>query len=84
MLLDSQEVSALIKKVGCYNPVAVPFVPISRWHGDNMLQTSTIYWYKRRAVEHKEGKAIGTTLLKAVDSNILPTRPTDKPLRLLI
>merc|ERR1739848_376100 len=33
-----KEVSGFIKKVG-YNPVAVPFVPISGWHGANMLTT---------------------------------------------
>merc|ERR1712176_524340 len=76
------EVSGFIKKVG-YNPVAVPFVPISGWHGDNMLQTSTnMSWYKGWNVERKEGKASGTTLLEALDSIIPPTRPTDKPLRL--
>ena len=41
-----KEVSGFIKKVG-YNPAAVPFVPISGWHGDNMLQTSpNMGWYK--------------------------------------
>merc|ERR1719328_93212 len=41
-----KEVSGFIKKVG-YNPAAVPFVPISGWHGDNMLQTSSnMSWYK--------------------------------------
>merc|ERR1712136_302505 len=29
-----------IKKIG-YNPVSVPFVPISGWHGDNMLEASS-------------------------------------------
>merc|ERR1712029_1328691 len=77
-----KEVSGFIKKVG-YNPVAVPFVPISGWHGDNMLQTSTnMSWYKGWNVERKEGKASGTTLLEALDAIIPPTRPTDKPLRL--
>merc|ERR1739847_43112 len=77
-----KEVSGFIKKVG-YNPVAVPFVPISGWHGDNMLQTSTnMSWYKGWNVERKEGKASGTTLLEALDSVIPPARPTDKPLRL--
>ena len=76
------EVSGFIKKVG-YNPVAVPFVPISAWHGDNMLQTSiNMSWYKGWNVERKEGKASGTTLLEALDSIIPPQRPTDKPLRL--
>merc|ERR1719373_338259 len=77
-----KEVSGFIKKVG-YNPVAVPFVPISGWHGDNMLTTSSnMSWYKGWNVERKEGKASGTTLLEALDSIIPPTRPTDKPLRL--
>merc|ERR1711881_766465 len=41
-----KEVSGFIKKVG-YNPVAVPFVPISGWHGDNMFETSTnMSWFK--------------------------------------
>ena len=55
-----KEVAGFIKKVGfsrCigftyilqvgYNPAAVAFVPISGWHGDNMIQTSTnMSWYK--------------------------------------
>ena len=39
-------------------------------------------WYKGWAVERKEGKASGMTLLEALDSVIPPARPTDKPLRL--
>merc|ERR1712055_915721 len=77
-----KEVSGFIKKVG-YNPAAVPFVPISGWHGDNMLETSTnMDWFKGWKVERKEGNASGTTLLEALDSIIPPQRPTDKPLRL--
>merc|ERR1711993_213283 len=77
-----KEVSGFIKKVG-YNPAAVAFVPISGWHGDNMLETSTnMDWFKGWAVERKEGKASGTTLLECLDSIIPPQRPTDKPLRL--
>merc|ERR1712033_67167 len=77
-----KEVSGFIKKVG-YNPAGVAFVPISGWHGDNMLQTSSnMSWYKGWNVERKEGKASGTTLLEALDSIIPPARPTDKPLRL--
>jgi len=78
----SKEVAGFIKKVG-YNPAGVAFVPISGWHGDNMLQTSTnMSWYKGWNIERKEGKASGTTLLDALDAIIPPTRPTDKPLRL--
>merc|ERR1711944_261247 len=77
-----KEVSGFIKKVG-YNPAAVPFVPISGWHGDNMLETSkNMTWYKGWSIERKEGKASGTTLLDALDAIIPPQRPTDKPLRL--
>lgn len=78
----SKEVAGFIKKVG-YNPAAVPFVPISGWHGDNMLVTSpNMTWYKGWSIERKEGKATGTTLLEALDSIVPPSRPTDKPLRL--
>ena len=34
-----KETSNFIKKVG-YNPKSVPFVPISGWHGDNMIEES--------------------------------------------
>ena len=37
-----KETSQFIKKVG-YNPKAVAFVPISGWHGDNMLEESAKY-----------------------------------------
>merc|ERR1719361_1856193 len=62
----SKEVSGFIKKVG-YNPAAVPFVPISGWHGDNMINASQkMSWYKGWNVERKEGKASGMTLLQDV------------------
>uniref|UniRef100_A0A4W6DS29 Elongation factor 1-alpha n=1 Tax=Lates calcarifer TaxID=8187 RepID=A0A4W6DS29_LATCA len=35
----TKEVSTYIKKIG-YNPATVAFVPISGWHGDNMLEAS--------------------------------------------
>ena len=48
-----------------------------------MLQTSAnMSGYKGWAVERKEGKVNGTTLLETLDSIVLPSRPTDKPLRL--
>merc|ERR1712131_128572 len=77
-----KEVQGFIKKVG-YNPAAVPFVPSSGWHGDNMLETSkNMSWYKGWKIERKEGNASGTTLLDALDAIIPPQRPSDKPLRL--
>merc|ERR1712117_112267 len=78
-----KEVSGFIKKVG-YNPAAVAFVPISGWHGDNMIEATTnMSWYKGWEKETKEaGKQSGKTLFEALDSIIPPTRPSDKPLRL--
>jgi len=64
------EVSNFLKKIG-YNPEKIPFVPISGWLGDNMLEKSTnLTWYK------------GPTLLEALDAVEPPKRPSDKPLRL--
>ncbi|XP_014690838.3 elongation factor 1-alpha, oocyte form-like [Equus asinus] len=78
----TKEVSAYIKKIG-YNPATVAFVPISGWHGDNMLEPSTnMPWFKGWKVERKEGNATGVTLLEALDSILPPTRPVNKPLRL--
>ena len=49
----------------------VPFVPISGFQGDNMIDRSTnLPWYK------------GPTLLEALDNLEPPKRPSDKPLRL--
>eukprot|EP00640_Fibrocapsa_japonica_P001839 CAMPEP_0113942992 /NCGR_PEP_ID=MMETSP1339-20121228/15079_1 /TAXON_ID=94617 /ORGANISM="Fibrocapsa japonica" /LENGTH=446 /DNA_ID=CAMNT_0000947711 /DNA_START=70 /DNA_END=1410 /DNA_ORIENTATION=+ /assembly_acc=CAM_ASM_000762 len=64
------EVSAYLKKVG-YKPPKIPFVPISGWVGDNMIEKSTnMPWYK------------GPYLLEALDNVNPPKRPSDKPLRL--
>ncbi len=64
-----REVSGYLKKVG-YNPKNIPFVPISGFHGDNMVdRTDKMPWYK------------GPTLLEALDDIKPPKRPMDKPLR---
>ncbi|ODV81145.1 elongation factor 1-alpha [Suhomyces tanzawaensis NRRL Y-17324] len=77
-----KETSNFVKKVG-YNPKTVPFVPISGWNGDNMIEASTnCPWYKGWEKETKAGKSSGKTLLEAIDAIEPPTRPTDKPLRL--
>ncbi|KAJ8936499.1 hypothetical protein NQ314_012363 [Rhamnusium bicolor] len=77
-----KEVSSYIKKIG-YNPAAVAFVPISGWHGDNMLEPSSkMPWFKGWNVERKEGKADGKCLIEALDAILPPSRPTEKPLRL--
>merc|ERR1711890_136735 len=60
-----------------------PFVPISGWHGDNMIEATTnMPWYKGWKKETKPGEVTGKTLLDAIDAIEPPTRPTDKPLRL--
>jgi len=64
------EVSSYLKKVG-YDPTKVPFIPISGWNGDNMLEKSpNLPWYK------------GPTLLEALDMVVEPKRPVEKPLRI--
>jgi len=78
----SKEVAGYIKKIG-YNPAAVAFVPISGWHGDNMLEESEkTKWFKGWKTETKAGKGAGVTLLAALDNIAAPSRPTDKALRL--
>lgn len=81
-----KEVSGFIKKVG-YQPASVPFVPISGWHGDNMLEPSDkMKWYKgwtcERTVDKKAQNTTGKTLLDALDNILPPQRPTTLPLRL--
>jgi len=77
-----KEVSSYIKKVG-YQPKQVAFVPISGWHGDNMLEVSDkMAWFKGWSIERKEGNASGKTLFEALDSILEPERPVSKPLRL--
>jgi len=68
------ETKNFLKKVG-YNPEKIPFVPISGWNGDNMIEKSAnMPWFK--------GGDWGVTLLNALDSIEPPKRPSDKPLRL--
>lgn len=77
-----KETSNFVKKVG-YNPKTVAFVPISGWHGDNMLEASpNMPWYKGWQKETKAGVVKGKTLLDAIDAIEPPVRPSDKPLRL--
>jgi len=78
-----KEVTTYIKKIG-YNPDTVPFVPISGWHGDNMIEPSkNMGWYNGWEVKKAKDKtASGKTLLEALDNIDPPKRPSDKPLRL--
>jgi len=64
------ELVIYLKKVG-YNVANIPFVPISGWVGDNMIEASeNMPWYT------------GPTLLGCLDNLRPPKRPVDKPLRL--
>jgi elongation factor 1-alpha len=64
------ETSNFLKKIG-YDPLKIPFIPISGWNGDNMVEASpNMNWWK------------GGTLLEALDSVKEPKRPAEKPLRL--
>ncbi len=65
-----KEVEGFLKKVG-YKPEEIPFIPISGWNGDNMLERSAnTPWYN------------GPILIEALDKIVPPKRPTEKPLRL--
>jgi elongation factor 1-alpha len=64
-----KEVSAFLKSLG-YKPAKIPFIPISGWVGDNMIdRSSNMPWYS------------GPCLLEALDEIHPPKRPTEKPLR---
>ena len=64
------ETSNFLKKIG-YDPLKIPFIPISGWNGDNMVEASpNMNWWK------------GGTLLESLDSVKEPKRPAEKPLRL--
>lgn len=64
------EVSKFLSKVG-YKGDQVPFIPVSGFNGDNLIERSTnMEWYK------------GPTLLDVLDAIIPPKRPVELPLRL--
>jgi elongation factor 1-alpha len=66
------EISRMLKLVG-YNPANIAFVPTSGWTGDGLVKPSEkMPWYK------------GPTLFDALDAFTLPSKPTQKPLRLPI
>lgn len=65
-----REVSEYLKKIG-YKPMKIPFVPISGWVGDNLIDNSiNMPWYN------------GPCLMEALDNVTPPKRPTEKPLRI--
>ncbi|KEH38842.1 GTP-binding elongation factor Tu family protein [Medicago truncatula] len=63
-------ISPALMRIG-YNTDKIPFVPISGYKGDNIIERSTnLDWYE------------GPTLLEALDQIDEPKRPSGKPLRL--
>jgi len=63
-------VSRLLKMVG-YDTSKIHFVPTSGWTGDNLVKKSeNMQWYK------------GPTVIEALDDFTVPSKPSDKPLRI--
>ncbi len=61
-----------MKGIG-YNPDTIPFIPISGWLGDNLIERSpNMPWYT------------GPTVVEALDNLKIPAKPLDKPLRIPI
>ncbi|MEM3279461.1 MAG: translation elongation factor EF-1 subunit alpha, partial [Fervidicoccaceae archaeon] len=56
-----------------YDTSKIPFIPISGWIGDNLIERSpNLPWYN------------GPTLVEALDNLQIPPKPVDKPLRIPI
>ncbi|MEM3182810.1 MAG: translation elongation factor EF-1 subunit alpha [Fervidicoccaceae archaeon] len=56
-----------------YDTSKIPFIPISGWVGDNLIERSpNLPWYN------------GPTLVEALDNLQIPPKPVDKPLRIPI
>lgn len=68
----TKDVSGYLKKIG-FEPEKVPFIPISGWRGDNLIEKSTNLSWSR-----------GPTLIEALDDIVPPKKPTEKPLRIPI
>jgi len=65
------EIIELLKGIGYRNPEKFAFVPISGFNGDNVTKRSDkMGWYSGPALE------------EALNSFVVPEKPTDKPLRL--
>jgi len=85
------EVSSYLKKIG-YKVPRIPFIPISGFHGDNMVVPDgdvkdNMKWFTGMTVETGDPKKPSKSsnlkyLTQALDNVTPPTRPTDKPLRL--
>jgi len=64
--------SKFLKGIG-YDPSKIPFIPVSAWTGENLIERSpNMPWYS------------GPVLVEVLDMLSVPTKPIDKPLRLPI
>jgi elongation factor 1-alpha len=67
-----KELHTLLKMAG-FKPADVPMIPCSSFLGENLYnKSSNMPWYK------------GQTLFEAIDGIQMPSKPTDRPLRLPI
>lgn len=67
-----KELHQLLKMAG-FNPADVPMIPCSSFLGENLYnKSSNMPWYK------------GKTLFEAINEIEMPSKPTDRPLRLPI
>lgn len=90
-----KEIGDYIKKVG-YQPDKVLFIPISGFHGDNMIErsnkvsnitsctsvNSSLFFVKMFMLSPQIPWYNGPTLVGALDTILPPKRPTDRPLRI--
>merc|ERR1712072_1059194 len=71
------EVDKMLTKIG-FKTKKIPFIPISGWKGDNLLEPSkNMEWYKGFEVKVKKEKVKGSTLLEALNNVVtVPKRNT--------
>jgi elongation factor 1-alpha len=77
------EVQKMLTKIG-FKTKKIPFVPMSGWQGDNLIEASTnMPWYTGFSVKPKKKTVEGHTLLDALNDVVsCPKRPTKKPFRM--
>jgi len=86
----AEEMKSMIQKVGWKKEFVlenVPYLPISGWMGDNLLNKSTnMTWWTGCEVKTVDGKTVKIVTLRDALNDMVqpPTRETDKPMRLPI
>ncbi|RKP16857.1 translation elongation factor 1-alpha [Rozella allomycis CSF55] len=78
----SAQTKDFLSKIG-YNADEVPIIPVSGWHGDNLVKPSNeMKWFE--GWTKKNGKTLlrGVTILEAIDSIFPKVNPIDNPLRI--